>query len=345
MDGEIGRRRLLAAGGAAATAATAGCLDAIPSLGGNWTDVRQYMRSGEAVDRDRPDFTIVEPSDLAPHEDAMHDDVSFRGQPHVPVEATSGEPAFGIEWSNLNAVVGVGWYRRDRMTSHVLDVDYDRDALTDRLDGWDFSKRDDYEGFEVWARHVPDFEPSEGEEGRFEIKHLRKGQAVAMRDRLLVTANVYHNTQMTYAEATIDAIVGSADRYTEENDDGAALLDHLGDGGLRWGQLFDGPQPESLVEGNWGAFEDQVAQGTGLTVHGEQSTLRAVRVFDEPENLDMGDIEDWVTKLPKYEAFVGPDTEETRRPYENLDASAWRDGRVAVVEGRMPSSDLATRWP
>lgn len=341
---DLTRRSVLVASAGLATGATAGCLDSLPVVGNGSPTYGRYMRSSGDLWNAPFDYTVVRPAALSDHRPAMPDRFRVDREPYVPVERRSRTTAFGVEFTGLDAVVGVGRNRDDRFTSHVLLGGYDRSALEERLTGWDFSAHATYEGYDIWARNVPDFQPSAGEQGRFSTEEVTEGQAVAMGEDVLVTGAVREYTQVTNVERTIDAIEGDAERYADANERGAELLDHLDRGQFRVGNTWFEPASPATVEKNPGHFAGEVASGAALTVGGESTQVRTARVLDSSDDVDMDAAREWRDSLPTVSYYLDGD-DEAERPYRNFEGEVRQDGRVVVLEGSMPTADLTLQLP
>jgi hypothetical protein len=129
-------------------------------------------------------------------------------------------------------------------------------------------------------------------------------------------------------EALIDTKNGEADRYVDVNEDMNVLVDELGTGTFVFGSTND---PIEETDVTFGRFEGLVAEGYTDTVEGDSTDTELVYVFDTPDDVDMGAIEDW---------YAGNDTSAAFDNYGDLSSS--RDGRIVTITGTADTGDLYT---
>jgi hypothetical protein len=297
FDGEYTRRTLLrqaaVTAGAGTVASTAGCSGLNPLGGGGGAYASWLPVPDELGDSDHYSFTYLDMETVESNEDDLDDD-SFDPD---SIE-TFWEP-LGFDWEDTSTLLIVS-----QVT--VIEAEFSREDAVSDLEDEDFEEDTDHEGYTIFLG------PSES-------------RTFAIGDNTVLLAGGYGVEEpVDQLEVVIDANNGNVDRYGDENEDMSALLDELG-GTLDSGNTMeesDSDNPES------GAFENMVAWGRTSTINGETSDRKWVIVYDEEDDVDTGDLEDWVDANSDGE-FDGVD-----------DISYNQNGRKGIVTGTSDTDEL-----
>ena len=296
-DGEYTRRTLLrrwtAAISAGALANIAGCggLNPLGVFGGAYA--HWLPAPDELGDSDHYSFTYLDMETIESNEDNIDGD-SF-GMDTID----SFWDPLSFDWGDTSTLLLVGQVV-------VIEAEFSREDAGSDLEDEDYEEATEYEGFTVFLG------PNESD-------------AFALGDNTVLRGGGYGVEDLVdQLEVVIDAQNRNADHYGDENEDMSTLLDELG-GTLDSGSTMeesDSDNPES------GAFENMVAQGSTATINGETSDRKWVIVYDEQDDVDTGDLEDWVDANSDGE-FDGVD-----------DISYNQNGRKGIITGTSDTDDL-----
>lgn len=257
-------RRAGEVGAAGVVASTAGCLDSLPFVGG--ADYQQWLHEpGETgSDRDHYGFSYRNQAGILEKEDHLEDDyvgVFEEGAPIIDVDADDIE---------TNLFFGSFW---------VVEGDFAKDDVAEELEDKGFDDEDDHEGYTIYFNEDP--------ESRY------RGLMYAVGDGSAVNLRGFPgdlDTAIDWLEAPIDARTGGADRYVDESDAMATLVNTLGSKHIiegRASEPLDGSNPESAY------FEGMVARGSGVQIEGKRSRLQRVFVFEDEDAASDADVDDW----------------------------------------------------
>jgi hypothetical protein len=124
-------------------------------------------------------------------------------------------------------------------------------------------------------------------------------------------------------QAIIDAQAGDTERYVDDSDDFATLIEELGDGNLQSARTHEETDSTDTDEGR---FTGEVARGITSSLVDEGIETTFVLVFNEASDIDSGDIEDWI---------AANDSDGTFANFESVEVST--SGRTALVTGTEPT--------
>ena len=298
-DGEYTRRTVLRRGTAAvsagALASIAGCGGSNPLGGGGGAYANWLPVPDEIGDSDHYSFTYLDMETIESNEDNLDED-SFG----LDTIESFWDP-LGFDWEDTSTLLIVS-----QVT--IIEAEFSREDAVSDLEDEDFEEDTDHEGYTIFLG------PSES-------------RAFAVGDNTALIGGGYGiEDPVDQLEVVIDAQNGNEDRYGDENEDMSALLGELG-GTLDSGSTLeesDNDNPES------GAFENMVAQGRTATINGETSDREWVIVYDEQDDVDTGDLEDWVDANDSDDGeFDGVD-----------DISYNQNGRKGIITGTIDTDDL-----
>ena len=179
----------------------------------------------------------------------------------------------------------------------VVDASFNRDDVADELEDDDFEDDTDHEGYTIYL-------------GNNEFRAV----GVSGNDLVYGRRNS-ENDAVEVVEAAIDTNNGNEDRYVDENDDFNELTSNLSTGTFTSGGTFD-------------SDSDQVASGRTLSVNGETSSVEAISVFDEADDLEGDDVDDL------------QEQGEESNDVENFSAN--KSGRVLTVSYDVDTDEIGT---
>lgn len=299
---ELTRRRMMrnatAAVGAATLAGSAGCLGSLPFVGGGAGAYKKWLPDpGELnSESDHYRFSYIDMSTIVDNEDEFD-------------EGTI-EDIEGVE--DIWSPVSVDWDETSDLiffqAAYVVQGDFSKDDVVSDLEDEDWDDDTDHEGFTIML--------DEGED---------RGMAVS--DGTIVITSAFQGDPVDQAETIIDTSNGDEDRYVDEEEDMKALVNALGGG-----TVVRGGTMEEVDEGQAesGRFDHQVAQGRTMRVNGETSKVRYVVVYEEKDDVDTGDLEDWVEE-----------NEDTDQEFDDVeDVSYKQNGRTGIIEGTMDTDEF-----
>lgn len=293
------RRRVLRTGAATAgllaTSSLAGC----GILGGGGGAYSEWLPAPDEIESgDHSTFTLRKPKSIAENEDNFDEELFDRVESDFDV--------IDADFDEITSAFGMG-------PMAVFEGEYEESAVIEQLeddsDGT-YEEDDEVSGYKVFIPEDAD-NPAEafGVSGSTVVRTRQSGNddAVDILETVLETKN------------------GEGTRYTEDNEDFGKLADELGSG-----TFVVGGSQEEIDDGNpaSGSFDNQVAAGARLQVNGETTDAKYVRVLEEADDYDDGDVEDWIE-----------DTLE-ERDAELQEPSQSTSGRAVVVTGTIDTDEL-----
>jgi len=193
---------------------------------------------------------------------------------------------------------------------------------------------DEYEGYTVYTTSYEN-QPPQGEP-------VTQSGTIAMSEDSVVMGGMQSNDAEAREamELMVDAESGSADRWTDENEDGDELVSQLGSNTMAMGMTLDEEQVDqimgmagflvgddqeaqealSLVQD---VVENMVAIGMAIEINGEEYEARFAMVYDESDNADSGAVEDLFDFLKEQ------NESDMENPLENVEVS--ENGRTVMV--------------
>lgn len=285
-------RRGAAAIGAATIVSNAGCLGILG--GGGY--LQWLPEPGTIGDDDHYGFNMLEYSSLEEYEDEFSSDTDLDS-----IEARWA-PA-DIDWEDVSMLLLFNGMQ-------VIEGEFEKESIIDDLDDEDFDDEDEYEGFQVML--------SEDE-----------SVAAAVSDDVFVRAGFggARDDAEGALEDVIDTSNGEEDRYVDDNEAFGELTDKLDTEHVVSGstmEAVDDGEPER------GRFENQVADGQTLNIDGETTEGKWVIVFEEEDDVDVGDVEDWVE--------TSQDNDGRFEDWDDVEVGS--NGRSAIVEATADTDDV-----
>lgn len=298
-DGRYTRRGMLRRSAATVGAGTllgvAGCSSVNPFGGGGGVYANWLPVPDDIGDSDHYQFIYLDTENLEANEDELPDnfDLSFFESRWNPVD---------IDWEDTSTILSF-----DSIV--IADAEFTREDAVEDLEDEDFEEDTDHEGYTLYL-------------GPNEL------QAFALNDSyVLVAFGAYTSDPIEMLEAVIDANSGEAERYGEDSEDMSALVDALGGGSVVTARTTEEPDNDNPEAGR---FDHMVARGNEATIDGDTADRRWVVVYESAEDVDTGDLEDWV------DANDGSD--ET---FDDVDDISFnQNGRLGVISGTSDTDDL-----
>lgn len=280
-----------AALGAATLASSAGCLGV---LGGN--EYAQWLpEPGTVGGPDHYSFSKFGYSALEEHED------EFGAETDFDVVEMAWAPA-DVDWEDVTMHLSFDGV-------NVVAAEFDREDVVDDFADEDVDEDGEHEGYTV-------------------LENSNESAAVAVGDGTFVTAGFGFgqlDDPVDAVEAVVDTREGEEDAYLEDSDAFDELTDELDDGDSVTGVTTE---PTTTDDPAAGEFEHQVAQGRSWTVNGDETNGQWVLVFEEEDDVDIDDVEEWVTTSDD-------------REFEDWDDFEYAtNGRTAVVRAVADTDDL-----
>ena len=298
-DGTFSRRELMrksgAAAGAAALVGSAGCIgtvqDAVPFVGGA-TYKSWLPEPGTVTDQDHYRFQFFDMNSIENNEDEFNDDTDYSDFENA------WSPA-DVDWEDTNWII---FWRG----GFVINADYDQESVAEDLEDEDYDDDTDHEGYTIYLG------PNEG--GAFAIDG----------SNLVLTSG---SDPVGAAEDIIDTNGGSEDRYADESEDLNELIGALGDATFVRGRTMDEPDEENVERGR---FDGMVARGRSTQVDGDTANGKAVVVYEDSDDVDTGDLEDWVE--------ASQDRDGQFAEWDDISYSS--NGRKGVIEGTLDTDEI-----
>jgi len=286
-------RRSLGAVGAGAAAGIAGCSSLNPFGGGAGVYADWLPEPDDIGDSDHYRFTYLDTEALEANEDELPDnfDIDSFEDSWNPVD---------VDWEDTSMVLFFN-------AITVIEADFTREDVADDLEDADYDDDTDHQGHTIYL-------------GPNELRAYAVGDST-----IVLRTAAYGSDPVDSVEAVLDANNGEEDRYGDDSEDMAALTGELGGGAIVSGRTMeeiDNDNPDA------GRFDHMVAAGSTTTINGETADRKWVIVYEEQDDVDTGDLEDWVDANDDGE-FEAVD-----------DISYNQNGRKGVVTGTIDTDDL-----
>lgn len=300
-DGNYTRRSVLrrgsAAVGAGALASLAGCTDAVNSVVGGGGDYQSWLpEPGEIGDRDHLSFTYLDLAAFANNEDELSDETADG----IETVESYWDP-INVDWDEASSVLLVS-------EVVVAEAEYDIEDAVEDLEDADFDEETDHEGYRIF---------------------VREGRGIGVGNGRIITTTPFSRLEdpEDVIETIIDVNNGEEDRYVDESDDMATLVDALGSGASVSGRTTEEPgepRPES------GSFDEMVARGSRGRINGETSNRKYVVVYEDENGVDLDELEEWV------DANDGSDER-----FDDLDDIEYdQQGRKGIITGTIDTDEI-----
>jgi len=124
-------------------------------------------------------------------------------------------------------------------------------------------------------------------------------------------------------ETLIDTSGGATDRYVNENEDMARLVDELESGAFVFGRTLAPPRETDAANGQ---FAGQVAGGQVTSINGDTSQQTFTLLFASSDDIDTDDIETWTQASDDFDDID--------------DISISQSGRVVTVTGKTDTTNF-----
>jgi len=275
---------------------TAGCFGVNPLGGGGSGAYANWLAAPDDIgDSDHYRFTYLDTEAIESNEDEL-DDESFEMNSYEEF----WEP-LSFDWEDTSLILLAG-------QAVIIEAEFAREDAVSDLEDDDFEEDGDHEGFTTFLG------PNEA-------------QAFGIGDNVVAFAGGYGiDDPVDIVEAVIDAQTGNGERYGEASENMSTLLGELG-GSVATGSTMeevDADNPEN------GQFENMVAEGDTATINGETADRKWVIVYEEQDDVDTGDLEDWVDENDSNGAV-----------FDDVDDISYnQNGRKGVVTGTIDTDDL-----
>ena len=299
------RRQLLKTSGAAVGAGVltglAGC-SSIPFIGGGGAGAyRSWLPApGEISDSDHYGFAYIDYNKIQNNEDNFDEDF---------YENLENDPdTLGLDFEDMNNVISSDGFSVLNASFNKSDV---VDALEDEDEG-EYEQDGSQNNYDI-------FVPANSDEP-FEAYGVSGSTVIQSR-------SVGGDDAVDVLESAIEVNNGNIDRYHQDSDAFNKLSNVTGGGTFVTGRTYeetDGDNPEG------GQFENSVASGRSVTVNGGSSNVKSVVVFDSSDDVDTGDLEDWVDE----QDTDGGAWEDVNNPNYN------KNGNAGVVNASFDTDDL-----
>ncbi len=248
-------------------AGLAGCsavTDAIPFVGGSYTD--WVFEPGAVGDDDHQIVSFTDYRTIVDNEDAFDSD-------YYDESFESNEDSFPLETVDLDVEdvqsrVTIGGF------GGRIAAEYEREAVATELEDEDYDDDTEYEGYTVYL-------------GPNERRAVGIDGSNVLYSRTTFTSDA---DPVEIVEALIDAKNGEEDRYVDESEGFKGVSDELGSPTFAFLRTQDPPEETNAENGR---FEENVAGGFGATVNGETTNLGTVLVFDSEDDVDMDGVEEY----------------------------------------------------
>ncbi|MDY7082946.1 MAG: hypothetical protein SXQ77_11235 [Halobacteria archaeon] len=301
------RRGFLKTAFLGAAASASGCLNGITGGDGGDGDGNSGGNSGGNVNTDyspclyfsnsqRYGFSFMRVSKLL-------EEVGMESSSPLTITAT------GLKAEDVDELTVV---QEGKEISNAVTADYSPSKAVNSLESENYEKQTDYSGYEIYSKRISSTTVHAVGVGD---KHLLGG---ASSERGKAVENVRKLT---------DSNRGSTQRYYEEEQGFAELVNQLG----------DGTQVTGRVSGGRG-YQNEFARGNGVAINGETTQNKLVIVFDSGEYAQnaLGGIE------ANFEGSRGQSQQNQNRLFAHAEnVNVERNGSAIVVTGSMPTSELS----
>lgn len=286
-------RRGAAAIGAATIVSNAGCMGILGGGGGSYS---QWLpEPGTLEDEDHYGVSVLNLKSLSNQEDEFDDEsVNFEQfeERWAPAD---------VDWEDVSMLLT--WFQGVR----VIEADYNKEDVIEDFEDDDYDDEAEYEGFTLMLS------PNERRMAAVD------GSAIVLSQGLEDPEDAL--------EDIIDTKNGDEDRYGDDSDDFSEMTDELGNGDLV-NVMMQEPADDTNVER--GVFENHVGTGRVNNVNGDETDGTWVLVFEDEDDVDVGDVEDWVE--------ASQDSGGEFENWEDVEVNA--SGRSVVVEGTIDTDEI-----
>ncbi|WP_332898870.1 hypothetical protein [Haladaptatus sp. CMSO5] len=284
--------------GAGAMGGLAGC-SSIPFVGGDTSWTNWLPEPGTFRNQDHYQTYYIEPQDIAEYEDELDDGYDLFEDFFSP------PGALDVDFDEVEGMVIAP-------TMRVFMGSFTVEDVVNELEDADFDEDDEYEGYTLFL----------GPEENFGSR-----AAAGVSDSTLLYGSASEDGPIDGLETLIDTSNGEEDRYMAESEDFATLVDELGGGHFLYAITHEETEIDDPENGQ---FEHEVARGARIQFDAETSSRKWVRVFEEADDVDLGDVEDWVDE--------NDGSDEAFDDYDDISVS--QSGRAAVVTGTIDTDDV-----
>ncbi|MDS0282494.1 hypothetical protein [Haloarcula onubensis] len=301
-------RRSLATAGAGALVGAAGCSSIPNPLGGGASYADWLPVPDDIGDSDHYNFTYLNLDDFESNEDEI-DEESFD-----PASYEDFWDPLDIDWEDVSGLTILGFGGMFGFGGLVIEAEFNRDDVISDLEDEDFDEDGDHEGYTLML-----------DESESQVYAIGDGAAVLTPAR--DTDGESSSGETGTAEAVIDAKTGNADRYADDSEAMSTLVDELGGGTLVSGRTMEEPEDASPENGT---FDAMVAQGQQAKINGETTDVKYVVVYESSDDVDTGDLEDWVDE-----------NDGSDEQFDDVDDISYnQNGRTGVISGTINTDDL-----
>jgi len=299
-------RRSLATAGAGALVSTAGCSSIPNPLGGGAPYASWLPDPDEIGDSDHYRFNYFNLGEIESNEDNVDD---FEGS-----ELEEFWSPLDIDWEDVSNLTAFG--PLFGLSTLAIEADYNKDDQISTLEDEDYDEDSEYNGYTIML--------SDNEE-----------DAVALNGNAVITTSATDDSgdgtpeggDTDKVETVIDAKKGNVDRYQQANEDMKALTSALGGGTVITGRTTDEPDEATPADGD---FENMVAKGSSSKINGDTVKEKWVVVYDSEDDVDQGDLEDWVDE--------NSDDDQEFADVEDISYNTNR--RKGIVTGKTDADDF-----
>lgn len=294
------RRDVVKMGGAAITTGAITGLAGCSSILGDDSSLSydSWLVSPQILEADNYLFNVFDVAEFVDNEDEF--DRDFHNEFATSIEDSYSE--FRFRFSDFDTLV-------TGRNFDVITADYDEDDVIDELRANDYTRGDEYEGYNIQVS-------------------TDESQAWAVGGDEIVGGQAGREAASSMAKYVVDTEAGDEDRYQDYDQDMEALVDAISSGTFVTGRSHDRHR-ETDVES--GRFANREAIGSSFDMSGDTTDVELYMVFRSEGDLIARDIEDWAMENLER---PGGDI----RPFDETEVS--EDGRVATIETSISTIDL-----
>lgn len=266
---------------------------------GDWT--RWLHDPGDLFDHDLYQAFHFRPRRIVEHEDEFDEDL------FEALEAI--DESFDHVDVDFDEVDSMVIYTRIFVLLGAFTVE----DVVEELDDHDYDDEAEHEGFEIFLS-------------------ADERQAVGVSEAVLVLAAAGPDDDADeVVEHVIDTGIGEEDRYVDEDEGFAAMVDALPEGDIVLALPHEEPDD---TDAERGVFENSVGVAMSLQLQGETTAVTIVVGFAEEDDVDLDDVEEHIDE-----------NDGTGEPYDDFDDLEFSQrGTVALVEGVIDTDDLTSRF-
>ena len=296
------RREFVLGSAGVGVTAVAGCLDAVPGLGGSgpgsFDDIVAWLPEPSALSGELNHYSVsaTTPAEIADQIKEPLFENNYRPNPPY-ANPTARDVEYSIEAESTVADVSVNF--------QIYVGSFNVEWVEQRL-------RND------------DGITSEGNHEEFQVYSTDSQAYAVSEDAYVVTeeANFLEESEpVAVAETIIDTSVGDVDTYADASDNMDVLADAIPSGHELAGETFE---PVEGSEPANGQLERLVARGSSSTLDGNVTKAATVLVFEDETDVRERDLEEFAQESGEFSEYR--DTPEIST-----------DGRVATIEGQRPT--------